>query len=409
MDFKFLLLLVFAINISCSDESSSDKNPNSGHIGVEATTVSNGDLAFNVGMVDEGEPLLLYDSYSESIQSFDFENLSIEWSVKYPNEQVISALLSGSDGSFAVVLENKSATSISKDGIISSDDLDFQGTPQSYAYDRESGYLVIYDDLGSVGMIKYKSDGSIESSLLLGPLLSDDQLVYAGDIDPSGNLFLSMNDKSLLKIDLAATIEAQSWVFETLYTNDEIITWLAPSQSSAGYLIATDNSKVLSIEVATGDLKDSLEFDDISSSSKTKEPHLVLTAKDAQETSVANVSEGGSLAVTSVNVPSTSLRSRSFQYGQRLAYPYGLQNSSYFTSLDMDEGVLSYISSSRFVSLRLSDSLVTASHDLDGGDLFVTPTSIVSVYDSVLGYLKKTEVEGGKVTELKAYNLPYLE
>lgn len=391
MHTKILILTSILLwNVSCADSSKESLNPNGGQIGTSVSKISQDGVSLDVRF--GGKTMYTYDEPTHSVQSFDTTTMTLNWSQKIRDKSPVVGIEGTVSGSYAIVYQNKSVVVYGAKGKISQSNLNFQGTPKSTAFNEETGYLIMYDDLASIGIYKFDNSGKIESSTLLGPILDAKKAVYAGDIDSNSNLYLAMSDYSVLKVDLKASLENKAWSYEVFYTNDQLVTWIG--ESSSGYLMLTDNEKVMSLSPDDGGVVASEEISWIYSSSKAEQPHILALREGEENADLMHVGEDGSFVLHTLSGAFSSLGVA--------------QRGNYYSTINSEGDQITFVSRSSVYTIRLNDGLVLATMNHFGKDLFINRDSFVSIYPSVLGKLVKTNIADGEQTELKYYNIPYL-
>jgi len=376
-----LILVVLFVYFSCA----APVNPVGGYIG--SPIEENSTLVTQSGI--KSTEFFAYDETVKMIHKFDVSSMKVLWSHKASGESdETRGLVGDPDGKYVIELTKKSIIVINEDGEVNRNPFAFQGTPVSAAYNAASGYLIVYDDLQSVGIAKLNSKGKFTSSVLLGPLISENSQIYAGDIDDAGRLILSMSDKTLVVVNLAETLTTGAWVSTAIGSTDEEVNWIAPSNVLDKHVLATSTSKVYLINYGTGSVIDSAEVNSVDMRSKRGEPHVV--GGDISTKTLYYVKADGTLTQR----PTDNLSSQ--------------VEMSLFDSTA--ETIMVWDGSSTVLKYRLSDNLVVGERTILGGlNVDLGSDFFIVSYDAGLGLLEKHLYDSESEQRLSGYNLEYLQ
>ncbi|MCB0421097.1 MAG: hypothetical protein KDD61_08875 [Bdellovibrionales bacterium] len=421
MDFKkwALFLCSSSLLIGCvySDPDSWNRDDED-IIGNKLTSMS----ALSAVQQPEINTLAIFDETVRKIHRFDLKNdvhLST-FEVKNPDQEHF--VLQSDSGSYTVDLTKKHISVYSNTGVVQHDPIQFYGKPLSAAFRPDLGYLVMYDDLMNVGILKLDEQGSVADSLMLGPILSENTPIRSGDISSSGKLVLALSDNSMAIVDLALTLSEKKWNFSTFSTGLLDIKWVAPSRENVNEVLVRSADKIALINTDTKSVVDSWDLDTantvVKKYSKNQDPHVIVGDK-GQWTTGSNVKiiypQGGSLKIRTIS------RSRPFYMVSQLDLindtwstvdlvmnkepGWGLDSEGYWTYNSLND----LRESRRYVRFRFSDQLTQSQKDLpNNARIKMSKDVIFSLYPSELGFAEKWKASSDQKSVFKLFNLRHL-
>ncbi len=359
----FSFIFVTLMIVSCAQRS--DPTTGTGIIGQKISESSA--LLTQSGI--KSDSYFSFDKKIGRVHKFDLNTMTLVWSYKsLSSKNAVHGLVGDPEGDYVIDLSTKNIASYNENGLVDKNPFDFQGTPISAAYSPESNYLIVYDSYHSVGIVHIGSHGDLSDSVLLGPLLSDDKSISAGDIDGKGNLILSMSDNSLVVVNLEETISNGDWVYEVVATSTSNINWLAPSNVLENHILATSSTELLYINYESGTTVATDEISSVYLRSKRGEPHIYTTSISGE--TIAYGAADGSLKSQAIDFTIDSI-----------------QNSALNSS---DDTLAIFDGNQTIIKGRLSDNLVIGTKSVANGvavdlgaDYFILD------YNAQLGMLQK--------------------
>ncbi len=391
MAFNFLHFITLYFLISCASGSSQKKNPDgkSNMIGDTLQTTTDVILKSN----SLANVFALADAHVKRVHVFNLEDLSLKFSyLSSAESDATRNVISDLNGNYVVDLSTKHIEVINKEGSQAKNPFKFQGTPNSAAFHSTDGYLVVYDSLKSVGILKLSAQGKIEGSVLLGPLVGENQSISSGEISDDGKLILSISDKSLIIVNLAETLAKQEWIYDTLDLKlDHELDWLTPIKDS-NLILATSSEEILLIDYVDLNIKEKISIKNLSINRfKGIHPHIYITGTDQQ--SIIYVNSDLTLVQHELTFLSSDLAKIKKSY------------------LNLDQLLLRGLFQSDIIALRLKDNLILLNEKTPAkaNSIDLCDECFVISYDSPLGKIEKyfDDEKKEKITKT-GFNLKYL-
>lgn len=404
---KMLLKLIFAaplfLNSACTVPLSQLNGENV--IGTPLADVSD----LNRPDTTERTHVAVYDKTTNRIHEFNLDNSSVTRShgVRFPEQ--VHYVLHDDDRRYTIDLTQRGISFISATGTVVHDPIRLLGRPRSAAFRPELGLLVIYDNLQSVGIIRISAAGQIDSTVTLGPIVSNDLSITAGDLTSDGRLILSLSDGQLAVVNTTQTLAQQAWVYTLQPTTYPSISWIGPSTTNANRLLLRTPTAVkiwdigTAAEIATANLGSNV----IERLSKSVDAHVITRS-------------GASLNV--LYADGDTIRNRNLvQRNDRLLASYlNLQenvwtstwtNSTYWSpSFGVYNNPNSTKEERELVQFRLSDMFAQRRVSVrTDAQVSISRTFVFSLFSTPLGYATRTHIQTGQVSEMRLFNLPYLQ
>jgi hypothetical protein len=272
---KILILLTGVLLLSACDPAPLTKKDEN-IIGDALKDVS----ALNNDNGVEQSKVVLYDEVVGRIHQFDLLTNTHVKSVRSLEPTGEHTVLYDQTADFIVDMTNKNVTIFDSNGKGAPSPLHFVGTPVSAAFRPSLGYLVIYDNLMSVGILKIGPTGGVLKFGMRGPLLGSIETIAAGDVDGNGRLILAMSSGTIAIVDLEATLNQDQWVYTSFASGLTDIKWLAPVRGDTDKFMTVSSGKISLFQVSTQTIIDQQDIDntDVVKYSKSIDPH-VLTAE----------------------------------------------------------------------------------------------------------------------------------
>jgi hypothetical protein len=249
-------------------------------------------------MADEGgvdqTNIAIYDKTVGRVHQFDLAESELVRSFPVRNPAAEHSVLYAQSGNYLIDLTTKSITIFDKFHRSKEDPIVLIGKPISAAFRPSLGFLVLYDDLMSVGVIKLGADGSVIKAAVFGGALGS-ETISAGDIDELGRLILAMSDGSIQIVDLDATLNSNSWSSTTVNVNVGSALWLAPVRGAPNKVLVQQWNKLVVVDLPDQEVKDGPDvyYRDVLFRGRATDSHVVYRdSKDSTQIRIAFVSGG---------------------------------------------------------------------------------------------------------------------
>ena len=259
---------------------------------------------------DDSESILSFDEMTGRILEFDLKNLSLLQSIPVESSNLTHTVLGGAENYF-VDFSSKNVTIYRKNAEPVRDIFSFQGKPVSAALDPLSGVLILYDDLGSIGIAKISDTGEVLDRKVFGSLV-DGSYALAGDLTEQG-LVLSFSDESLAVIDIDATLEAKDWVYESFSPNLGLIRRVGKVYGREDLVLVGAESQFAVIDIVNKVTVSTQSIEEYSSYlfSMEKDTHIMSWDYSSGGTTLWQSDENGTLVSQVVKASRNSVRNSS--------------------------------------------------------------------------------------------------
>lgn len=352
----------------------------------------------------------LFDETTRRIHSFDLNTMEIKSSHKVIDPRADHYLIASNADSYIVDLSESQISIFDHNANRVDSGLAFNGKPISSAFNESTGHLVVYDDLQSVGVLKLSPAGQVEDSWTGGPILEDDSSIFAGDINQSGELILSLSDNSLAIVNLNQSLLQKKWIFTKMALPDSNVKWLAPITNDL-VIYLSQNNKVTLYNISTESVINSLGVvGQVAKYSKANDPHVITKSMSGiysliyvkgnelkQRDLVINRSKGDFLQSTLNLTEDTWSMIRSPISG----YQFVSGENGYINSYTYNREAQTY---------RFSDMLNLRNKPLpDRAQLKQASGFVFALYPSELGFAEKISLDGSEASSLKLFNVPFIK
>ncbi len=272
---KVIMCLVFLAMTACTSEG---VNPDENVIGKRLKDIN----GLNTSHSGEIQKVVLFDEVVRKIHQFDLKTMKYEKSLEVRNPSEKHFVLYHHEGGYIVDITTKGITIFDKNGKATHDPIKLLGVPLSAAFRPDLGFLVIYDDLMTVGILHLNDDGSLASPAFGKGSVLDGAVIRAGDINDDGNLILSLDDDSIATVNLATTVSSGSWQktdsFDSTLSD---VSWVAPIPGGPNkrILVKSSGKKISLIDLGTKsvvDFQNSSYNTTIAKFSRSTTPHVIL-------------------------------------------------------------------------------------------------------------------------------------
>lgn len=354
----------------------------------------------------------LFEPTTRKIHQFDLNQMTHKGSlsVKFPNEEHF--VLYNRIGNFTVDLTLKHISVYDSQGQAQHDPIGLNGTPEAAAFRPDLGYLVIYDNLSSVGILKMNvTSGAVEKAWVGGPILEEDSSIVSGDLDGNGNLVLALNDGRLAIVDIEQSLDQKQWVFSTITTPYNQMVWLSPVAGSPDQvLIHSNEDKLVLFDTSAETALDEVDLSDdvyrILKYSKTLDSHIIVQRKSYKNPAELFYVKNSQIKVRSLSSITTQFMHShlDLQNDRWTLISSGRDSQSKYNTLDefqIQRNVSQY---------QFSTMLSIGQQRLpDQAKLKLASNFIFALFPSELGYATRIDVLSGEQRELKLFNVKHIK
>lgn len=382
---------------------------------------------------DDSDKIVVFDKTIRKVHYFDLQTSSHLglYSVENPTEDHF--LIYGNSLDYFIDMSKKHL-SIQKIGGEKQDiPLKFVGTPVSASFDVKQGYLVVYDHLQSVMIVKLDKKGNVLAKpFISGPVIESEGTIQAGDIFGNGKLILSIRGNVtdattpavdyILSVDIEQTISEQNTtaklIGDKITTNLTEMSWLAPVLGAPHLALVRSTGKVSLVDLSTKTTLASLPTEDwvVEKYSKIKDAHVVLRKKYDYYPSSA---KQGNLERRIFYVDSGTLKMKALTKNYSFVLNSHLDIKNNLWSVVKSDNIKEYemynsfngdYKKRTFTRLRISDLLSTDDIQIDDNAIIeISGNFLFSLFPSELGYATKTNIETNKKSILRNFNIKYMQ
>lgn len=402
MRFKLFLLLAMAVFAACAPVEKNDtKNENI--IGQELQTVS--PLRTSDG--SRAQDVTLFDPVIKRLHQFNLVAMTFIRTVSVLNPNEKHYVLDSGDSKYIVDLSLKHISIFDRNSAANHNPIRFQGSPRSSAFRPDLGWLVVYDDLQSVGVLQLDTDGRVLRSHVFGAVVANGKSIVSGDLLSTGELILALSDNSLAIVDLEASLNAQPrrWVATVFATNLAKVNWIAPLHNRADRLLIKTADEIVLYDLTNrlGIQARTIESDDIYKLSKSYDPHVLL--RTGERSMQLIYSDGNQLLTRSfelLDLAAPVLRSDLDLQRDYWTYVYSSVQPriTLFNDINQEEA------GRQLVRYRVSDQLALQKKTIDDRtQVHLGPDFMFALYPSVLGFAKRISIEDSSEIKVEKFNL----
>jgi hypothetical protein len=355
---------------------------------------------------EQNSKVVLFDETTRRIRQFDLNAAKYERGLKVRSPDEDHYLLFHQEGRYVVDLTKKHLTIFNKKGEANDDPIHFEGHPRSAAFRPELGYLVIYDDLQSVGILKLGLDGQVEKTLVLGSAFGIDTTIAAGDLLADGRLVLSLSDDSIVLVDVEQTLNTGEWVSSKFASGVSDISWVAPVNGNDNQIFIKGVSKLALLDLTTHAILSevSLNHYEVEKVSKLSDAHVILRS----------YSNGGLQPVIKIAYPQAgTIRTKTlYSQGRQLLSSHLNLAKNLWTYVDSDYYKPNWyndVNQSKehrvLKRYRVSDMLAISTKDIpEKAQLQLALDYFFALFPSEYGYAVRYEIDSDAKVELKMFN-----
>lgn len=413
MDFKklWIVAIVLALTTACSPTDHGAEEDED-IIGKKVSSIS--DISMD-SEEREQSSIALFDETTRKIHQFDLQNMKHIRALDVKNPQDEHFVLQDSNGEFVVDLTAKHISIYTNSGQAQHNPVQFVGEPISAAFRPDLGYIILYDDLMSVSILKVNAFGSVTKATVLGPILGDDTTIVSGDINDSGELILAMSDNTLAIVDLETTLNTGNWVYSSISTSFNDMKWISPVPGHPEQILIRSFQTMALMDVNTQTVLSELTLSDgdyrIKKYSKAIDPHIIF------QEPVDSWSHGygeTQLAYVQDSQIKTRLMKQAHPY---ISISRLDLNRNTWTYVDVQKELtwnyndLNHVRESRRMNqYRFSDLAAISSESLpDTARLKMAAHYIFALFPSELGYAQRIDISNNEIVELRLFNLRHIK
>lgn len=402
MRFKILLLLAGSVLSACGavkSDNAADENV----IGQRLDSVT--PLRSSDGT--QKNTVAVYDPVIKKVHQFDLTDMSLQRTLAVLNVTEKHYVLESDGSRYLVDLSLKHISIFDENGNAQHNPIFLQGKPVSAAFRPDLGWLVVYDDLQSVGVIKLSPSGEVLQARVFGAVVDGARSIVSGDLQDDGSLVLGLSDSSIAIVDLQASMNSspQRWVTTVYATTLKKINWIAPVPHRVGRLLIKTTDQVLLYDLSTQTVIQDLSVDSnqVVKLSKSLDPHVVVS--DSTTSMKLIYSDGNTLQGRSFTLRgyvNSVLNSDLDLQNDNWTYVYLKNSTGYSWFNDLNQKT----DDRQLVRYRLSDQLALQNKPVvNQAQLKLTHNFMFALYPSVLGYAKKISIMDDSETSISKFNL----
>lgn len=329
-----------------------------------------------------------FDSAGRRINFVDPSGGSLAFSSDLGSGQNGQAWLASTKDSYAFSLQGGTVSLYSPRTGGISQILKLPGTVNSYAADFPQGYVAFVDEFFSIGLLKLSADGEVLGQWTGGPIFEGQQTIVSGEMIDGGKLVLATNQGNLFVVDVDASIQAESWVFNSLAPGFTNPSWVGRVEGREDRVLVHDQRRLSLVDLSSQTILDSNTVSQFASTSKNGRDHVYYYESSSGYNVIVSTKDGESLTDDRVKVNADN------------------NISSYLS----ETSVVILTRDNEIMKIRLEDGLVQGSYsNRADARVGLSEGFAVSMYDSPLGYIEVLNLDSGAKTEFKAFNLSVLQ
>lgn len=370
---------------------------------------------------DDSNKIVIFDKTIRKIHLFELEAMLHIGKYDAVNPEEDHFLIYQDSLNYFVDLSKKHLSIVNLDGTSQVNPLKFKGTPVSAAFDSKNGYLVMYDNLQSIGLLSLRQNGEVISSYLSGPIIDNQAAIKAGDINGSGQLILaveslktdsaSTSTYKILVIDIAESLKQQKLIYTENTTTLTSIAWLAPTGSTNDEILVRSSDTISLVNLKTNTTK-SVSTTEwvVEKYSKIKNPHIIMRKKIEGDSRYNPSAERKIYYAENGTIKS---KSSSFKLNYVLNShldlakdSWSLTTSNYIQEYFLYNAYNEIQTGREFTRYRFSDLLSTDSLKIDDKAIIeISNDYLFSLFPSELGFATRTDLTSLKVKRLEHFNI----
>lgn len=400
MDFKILFSLITVCILSSCVNNKPDIFGDDYLIGDVLSKTSR--MANSDG--SEQNKIAIFDSTIRKIHLFDLDSKTLNSTVDSVESKSGSdhAILHDNIGNYIVDITEGGFSITNKYNQANINPIKLLGKPLSAAFRPDLGSLVIYDDVGSVGLMQLSPQGEVLKTWVGGSRLnsSEDVTINSGDLLDNGHLITSLSDGRLADIDVNNSIVNKRWMYSIKVTGLPTAKWISkiPGHSDQVFFYSSDdeNQKIYLYDLATETILDSYQVQgSVEKASRFSHPHVLVKTSD---TAFLDIIYPDSAQIKKIRMPRHNFMSYRFVLSSNMNI-----NQDSFSFI---EGQSAFNSDKRaFKKYRLSDMLLASSIDLPtNARLEMSNQFVLALFPSKLGHAISYSTDARSQVEFKFFN-----
>jgi hypothetical protein len=357
---------------------------------------------------EQKKKVSLYDPVVKKIHQFDLNQMTVlrTLPVLFPSEKHF--VLDSGSSNYIVDLSEKHISIFDRFSIPQHQPIQMQGVPRSAAFRPDLGWLIVYDDLQSVGVLKLSDEGQVVDKYIFGSVVDGTNSIVSGDLLDDGRLVLALSDNSLSFVDLQASLALKpkpKWIATNQPTTFTKINWIAPLAANKNRLLIKTNTQIILYDHSTQAVVQSLDVysGDVIKLSKSFDPHVVIKT--------------GPTSMKLIYTDGMALLSRAFELkdevlpilhsdldlkNDKWTYVYLKNTHGYSLFNDVNQRV----EQRQLVRFRISDKLPLQNKAIqDRTQIKLTSDFYFALYPSVLGRAEVYSIESEQMKKMEKFNL----
>ena len=369
----------------------------------------------------EQNKIAVFDENIRKIHLFDLNQNKLVSTVNAieVSNQDKHAILYDANGNYIVDIISGGFAITNKQGISQINPIKLSGGPVSGAFRSDLGLLVIYDDVGSVGLLKLTAQGDIIQSWVGGSRLNSlsSAVISAGDLLDNGHLLISMTDGTLADIDIMQTLSQKKWIYTSVATNLPAAAWVArvPDNSLQVLLRVSDDNdhKIYLFDLATKTVIDShILQGHLEKSARAIHPHVLISSLDDSSMELFyvenNIIKKIKMPYRKVNYNEKILLSR--LNIEKDTFSFVDSKGSIEKSADGELLLNTYRAYRTYKQFRLNDMLLVTTTEIPNGtNVEISDKYIFSLFSNKLGYATNYNIDNKTQFAFEFFNRGYLK
>lgn len=344
----------------------------------------------------------IFDDRLRKIHQFDVAKMTKLRTLKVEKPTEQHYVLHDAGANYIIDLTLSGFTIFDKNGKAQNNPLRLRGKPKSAAFHPERGFLVLYDDLMTVGIVSIDPNGKVLKAVTLGPILGDaDAAISSGDITYGGKLVLSMSDKSLAVVDIDQTLAQNRWVFNKVSTGTTY-SWMAPVEGNANRMLVRSENNVALVDITTGATMSQVALNGkVKKLSKEINPHVISMYNG--EATMFYTSGGAVRTRTMYRDMDAVVRSQLDLANNEWKVVFG--NNRYIYDIWYNE--MNIIKDNRHLEVfEVSSGIATENKRLtDNTQIYLGTDFIFTLYPSDLGKIEREDIATGNKIQKLGFNI----
>ncbi len=369
----------------------------------------------------EQNKIAVFDENVRKIHLFDLNQnklVSTVNAVELSNQDK-HAILFDENGNYIIDIISGGFAITNKQGISQINPIKLSGGPVSGAFRSDLGLLVIYDDVGSVGLLKLTAQGDVIQSWVGGSRLNSlsPAVISAGDLLDNGHLLISMTDGTLADIDIVQTLNQKKWIYTSIVTNLPAAAWVSriPGNSLQVLLRISDDTdhKIYLFDLATKTITDSyLLQGHLEKSARAIYPHILVSTLDDSSMELIYVEND---LIKKIKMPYRKVNYQEKILLSRLnvandTFSFVESKGIIDKSADGELLLNTYRAFRTYKQFRLNDMLLVATTEIPNGtNVEISDKYIFSLFPNKLGYATNYNIEDKTKFAFEFFNRGFLK